>query len=460
MFQYAKIDSIDPSYYGDVLVKSKDGKIGFQKPKKKSIQHKCGKKELTATIQLSRQLTTLWNRYAYFVVGAISNGMGGEYEEESVFDPIDAAKRFEAMLEENDALNGENQYDLFSSVPQGTNRLTPDQVKHRLLMFVKLCNVCVCDEVLKLIIEKAPKKANGTFAKNRITRIATLCCLNYASEVFELVGIAKSDIEIEIKVREIGFNHKSMELIENDLISETDMFNKLHNMDDDDEDDEIEAKKAEFRMGDISIQVPIFALESGEFAIDAKPYRPILSFPCVTNDGSVYIISPPELETFEVRHKDKLFEISSGVANLRIVSCWKFLASASEYILSPNKSGKAQKNIESAEREFVYVRCTKEERKLLYRSEQFISESVYLMLSSFEYILNQNKNTITQLVRDAVDSGSPIKSWLRSNNYYACQNLRKIGAFYLYFMPYIRNEDSNRISVSAEAAFHKNWTIN
>lgn len=82
------------------------------------------------------------------------------------------------------------------------------------------------------------------------------------------------------------------------------------------------------------------------------------------------------------------------------------------------------------------------------------------MLSSFEYILDQNKKIITQLVRDAVDSDSSIKVWLRSKNYYACHNLRKIGAFYLRFMPHIRSDDSDKISVLAEAAFHKNWTIN
>ena len=460
MFQYAKIDSIDPSYYGDVLVKSKDGKIGFQKHKKKSVQHKCGKKELTATIQLSRQLTTLWNRYAYFVVGAISDGMGGEYEEESVFDPLDAAKRFDAILEEKDALNGEDQYDLFGSVPRGTKSLTDAQVKHRLLLFVKLCTVCACDEVLKYIIEKAPKKANGTFAKNRITRIATLCCLSYASEVFELVGMAKSDTEIEVKIREIGFNPKSMELIANDIISETDMFKKLDDAEDDEEDDEIISTKAEFRLGDISIQVPVLPLEGGELAIDAKPYKPISSFQCITQKDNEFIITLPEAENFMVEHRGISFEIVCGEYIPKIANCWEFFFAAAQYIKSPVKTGAAFKSIEKAERKLRFVEFSKEEKKLLYRSEQFISEAVYLMLNCLDYLLKQHKVDITQLVCDAIDSGNSVKDWLKANNYYACHNLRKVGAFYLYFTPYIRRGSETRIEVIAQASVHKDWTIN
>lgn len=460
MFQYAKIDSIDPSYYGDVLVKSKDGKIGFQKPKKKSVQHKCGKKELTATIQLSRQLTTLWNRYAYFVVGAISDGMGGEYEEESVFDPLDAAKRFDAILEEKDTLNGEDQYDLFGSVPRGTKSLTDAQVKHRLLLFVKLCTVCACDEVLKYIIEKAPKKANGTFAKNRITRITTLCCLSYASEVFELVGMAKSDTEIEVKIREIGFNPKSMELIANDIISETDMFKKLDDAEDDEEDDEIISTKAEFRLGDISIQVPVLPLEGGELAIDAKPYKPISSFQCITQKDNEFIITLPEAESFMVEHRGISFEIVCGEYIPKIENCWEFFFAAAQYIKSPDKTGAAFKSIEKAERKLRFVEFSKEEKKLLYRSEQFISEAVYLMLNCIDYLLNQHKADITQLVCDAIDSGNSVKDWLKANNYYACHKLRKVGAFYLYVTPYIRRGNENRIEVIAQASIHKDWTIN
>lgn len=460
MFQYSKIDGISPSYYGDVLVKSKDGKVGFLKPKKKSIQHKCGKKELTATVQLSRQITTLWNRYAYFIVGAVSDGMGGEYEEETVFDPLDAAKRFKEELEEKPASGDEKQYELFGSVPRGTKQLSDSQVKHRVLLFVKLCNACAADEVLKYIIEKAPKKANGTFAKNRITRIATLCCLSYSSEVFELVGMAKSDTEIEIKIREIGFNHKSMGLIENDLISETDMFKNLHNADDDEEDDEIESMKAAFRMGDISIQVPVFPLENGELAIDAKPYKPISSYRCVAKIENEFVITLPEAETFVIEHSGTRFEVVCGEYIPKIANCWEFIFAAAQYIHSPVKTGVAYKNIEKAEKKLRYVAFSKEEKKLLYRSEQFISEAVYLMLNCLEYLLDQHKIEITQLVCDAIDSGSSVKEWLKANNYYACHNLRKVGAFYLYFTPYIRRGNESRIEVIAQASLHKDWTIN
>lgn len=457
MFQYKKVDSIAPSYYDDVLVKSKNGDIGFLKPKKKSIQHKCGKKELTATIQISRQLTTLWNRYAFFIVGAVSDGMGGEYEEETVYDALDAAARFDMEVSEN---ADEDYYEIFGRVPRGTKRMAASEVKHRVLLFVKLCNACASDDVLKYIVENAPKKANGTFTKNRITRIATLCCLNFSSEVFELVGIAKSDTEIEIKVREVGFNHKSMELIETDIVSKTDLFKNLSNEDDDD-DDEMESMKVEFRMGDISIHVPVLPLENGELAIDAKPYRAISSFPFVKKCDDRYLITTPEPEDFIVEHREKSIEVAYSEYNTpKIKKCWEFLSAAVKIVDTPSKTGKLLKDIEKIERELRGVSFSKEERKILYRSEQLISEAVYLMLCSFEYLINDHNAKVAKLVQNAIDNNDLSNKYLMSTNYHACSNLRKIRAFDLYITLFLRKGNLGRVEVIINTSISPDWTLN
>lgn len=459
MYHYQTMDGISPSYYDDALAVSKDGSVGFLKPKKKSIQHKCGKKELTATIQLSRQLTTLWNRYAYFIVGAVSDGMGGEYEAETVFDPLDAANRLKAELEEKSAYSDEDRYDLFGSVPVGTKRLSDSQVKHRILLFVKLCNACAADEVMKYIIEKAAKKANGTFAKNRITRIATLCCLNYSSEVFELVGMAKSDTEIEIKVREVGFNHKSMELMESDIISETDLFKKVFSNStmEDEEDDEIESMKAEFRIGDISVQVPVLPLQNGDLCIDAKPYIPITSFHCIQKQGPVYEISIPAQWNQYVEYSTGMIEVACGF-EYKLLRFWAFFSEIATYIYAKDKK-KAQKWFDSATKDFYYVSLDEKKRDLMCRSEQFISEVVYLMLGVLDYLHQAYPKRYSEIAGRAVRKKDG--TLYTGKNFYEYAPLsadRKRGAFYCLLVHV--NQNSNTIGISAEFGVHEDWTLN
>ena len=70
--------------------------------------------------------------------------------------------------------------------------LSMDEKMDRFAWFVSICNRLTDPKLLELIIERAPKKKDGTFARNRLTVIAAMPVvfspyMNY----YEVVGKAK-----------------------------------------------------------------------------------------------------------------------------------------------------------------------------------------------------------------------------------------------------------------------------
>ena len=219
-FSYRTIDSIPESFFEGVMVTDKNGKLMLNKPKKKVMEFDYDGNQLRITVGLAAKLNSIWKRYGKFITGEASGE--DEYDElGTLYDPIDAAEISETEMRDKGRVDSAS---FGYTVPRDTKILTDDQIRTRALLFLKLCILCSEERVAKYIVEAAPKKKNGTFAKNRITHIATLFCATNYYGTTELVGVASDETEIQITIRAANLNFSSIEAVYNDLASTTNLF--------------------------------------------------------------------------------------------------------------------------------------------------------------------------------------------------------------------------------------------
>lgn len=219
-FSYRTIDSVPESFFDGVLLTDKSGKQLLNKPKKKVMEFDVNGHKLKITVGLAAKLNSVWKNYGEYITGESSDD-DEYYGFDTLYDPIDAAEKSETEMHGIDENTGSY---IGYSVPRDTEPLTEEQIHTRAMIFLKLCILCSEESVAKCIVEAAPKKKNGTFAKNRITHIATLFCTTSYCEATELVGIAKDDTEIQLAIREASLNYHNIDAVYSDLASETNLF--------------------------------------------------------------------------------------------------------------------------------------------------------------------------------------------------------------------------------------------
>ena len=219
-FSYKTIDDIPESFFDGVLLTDKSGKQVLNKPKKKVMEFDVNGHKLKITVGLAAKINSVWKNYSEYITGESSDD-DEYYGFDTLYDPIDAAEKSETEMHGIDEDTGSY---IGYSVPRDTVILTDEQIHTRAMIFLKLCILCSEESVAKCIVEAAPKKKNGTFAKNRITRIATLFCSTSSCETTELVGIAKDDTEIQLAIRDASLNHQNIEAVYSDLASTTNLF--------------------------------------------------------------------------------------------------------------------------------------------------------------------------------------------------------------------------------------------
>lgn len=172
--------------------------------------------------------------------------------------------------------------------------LDMEEKMDRFAWFVAVANKVAQEDILTFILENAPKKKNGTFAKNKLTVVAALpivfgSWLGY----YEIVGKAKTDNLIELTIQERRFSEDEW------LRSKDNVY--LHYIAGGYESGSAKPVPRKIKIRHINqghkitIEIPAIQMEGGQLAIDAKPYRPISGFSCVTgNDQKGYeIMEPP-----------------------------------------------------------------------------------------------------------------------------------------------------------------------
>lgn len=258
MFDYSKIDLIDPAFLSQYLDPSKDGPEAFL-----HVNNNCEKivlyngKQFTIRFYLLQGLASLWRDYSYELVGRWYNPPKG-----SLYDtllrlliPRWSVQRHEILPDSNCMQTTEELlpllqkelekrtycYDLYEVqtkgvfklgrdgyneliLPKGLRELTHKQVRQRVLCLIAMAARLEQDSSLKTIMNHAVYKKDGTFAINRIVSIASIGIhlgrpfhshLEYGT--YNLRGKAITSTELEIVLTWEG-------IAENSIARATDLF--------------------------------------------------------------------------------------------------------------------------------------------------------------------------------------------------------------------------------------------
>ena len=332
-----------------------------------------GKAELTVIYKVGTKLKEIrqlldGNR-CYAAEECLDHILSGE----EVADREDPNRRSDAFLYAEPELDEEK-----------VSALGMEEKLDRFAWFVTVANKVAQEDVLAFILENAPKKKNGTFAKNKLTVVAALPIV-FGSYLgyYEIVGKAKTDNRIEIMIQERRFSEDEW------IRSKENIY--LHYMAGECERDSAKPIPRKIKISHVhsekktTIEIPAIQMEDGQLAIDAKPYRPISSFPCVKgNDQKGYeIIEPPCPAISNVCYNglttDLRWELPKSPGGIWVV--WSYLDEPAKYIRTGKKAYLMRTEIFTGVRnsEKIPERCL---------TENYIAENAYQLLCIIE-ILNK-----------------------------------------------------------------------
>ncbi len=207
---YNNIDSIDVSKMAGLAGLKEDG-TGTSKPKTQYDVNVNGK-DLHIVMDIRRNIRRISECYS----------------------------GYDALLEVPDMISADEAYDNFflqdpNAHSDGYMYVRPEFVKeykleestlnHRLVFIKALAGMLFTEEIAKAIAEFAPKKKNGLFMKNRITRIASSMIGNYDTCILEITGRAKADDTLIVTLEWASAKPESLDISEEDfLCTHFDMF--------------------------------------------------------------------------------------------------------------------------------------------------------------------------------------------------------------------------------------------
>lgn len=195
---YRKMDDLDVDKLTELA-----GNADWPKGKRCSV--KCGKFELKAQTYLSK------------ADGKIDVPFSAS------FDAYEALCRLRDELTDTEI---DLRYYFDSTYPheprfmtKGLEPLNREQFEKRKKFIIAIANLLSDPKTMEAIIEAAPKKANGTFHKNRVMKIACSGLADYWNGVFAIVGRTKTDTTMSIVFEKYTCRVGDKELWENDFIS-------------------------------------------------------------------------------------------------------------------------------------------------------------------------------------------------------------------------------------------------
>ena len=256
--------------------------------------------------------------------------------------------------------------------------LTMEDKLDRFACFVAVCNRIAEPDMLEYILENAPKKKNGTLAKNKLTVIAALPIV-FGAEMryYEIVGKAKTDNSMELSVHERRFSDEELfRATENVYLKYITSGKKatVHKK-------QYVKLLLEAYNKRSAIEVPAVLMEDGRLAIDAKPYRAISDFSCVVGDDKkgYEIILPKNITPCQINHEGKTVYVDSDLEAdyLGLKAIWSSLGETVQYIRTRNKKLRERALITITGNNIGEI----PER---YLSELFIAEFFYQLLFSVD----------------------------------------------------------------------------
>ena len=227
MFDYNKIDAIDPSFLDQYLNPAKTGAAAFGYAGDKQVSIVDGGRTFDFTISMREGLNTLWEDYAYDLVGSWgkvkSNSRSYHFSEKL------SARKALMELERNthcydlEEVRTKGLWDKEKRemiLPNSVQILSHEQVRQRVLCFVAIAMRAMDEDVLRTMLSNAARNKDGSLTRSRVIRVAHLNLYDFGAGEYSLrLGgnvTGPSSIELTISFREITGT---------ELVSTTDLFN-------------------------------------------------------------------------------------------------------------------------------------------------------------------------------------------------------------------------------------------
>ena len=104
-------------------------------------------------------------------------------------------------------------------IRENTSTLTECEIRQRFFFCAFIAYRLTEEDMLLKIAENAPKKKNGTFARNKVFRIASSGMAVQPDKVLELVGKATADHAMTLSAEFRTLSEEEVVLLENDFLS-------------------------------------------------------------------------------------------------------------------------------------------------------------------------------------------------------------------------------------------------
>lgn len=165
-------------------------------PKKTMHSATIDGKELSITYRVGKELEQIRDVLDYAQNYPPEESFGFILSGEEIADRTDPERRSDAFMYAKPELDTEK-----------VRTLSMDEKMDRFAWFVSICNRLTDPKLLELIIEQAPKKKDGTFARNRLTVIAAMPVVFFSfMDYYEIVGTAKDDTHLQLSIRRRTFS--------------------------------------------------------------------------------------------------------------------------------------------------------------------------------------------------------------------------------------------------------------
>lgn len=208
------IYKIDDKFLADQIIGSEEPDEAFESyepPKNKIFKVKDGDKEFKVKTKFGNSLSKTktevedaWHLYDMYVA------------EEHLL----SAEEVRARIDEEDPNRHSDEYAYATpEVDKNAPRLDKDSAKRRFLIMAYIAEKLLDEKVLKKLADEMPRKKDGTFAKNKILRIASAGIVQDPCEILEIFAKADTDTSFVVAADFRRFSSEEVALIENDFIS-------------------------------------------------------------------------------------------------------------------------------------------------------------------------------------------------------------------------------------------------
>lgn len=209
------IYKIDDKFLADQIIGEKDLDEAFESyepPKNKIFKITNGANEIKVKTKFGNSIKKLKEDFEFAF---------------SIFDMYEAE---EHLLSKEDVLAKINEEDPYQgsdafmyATPEidyeNTPMLSYESSKRRYLIMGYIAEKLLDKTVIEKLVEEMPKKKDGSFAKNKIFRIASSRITRYPCEILEIFAKADTDDSFVVTADFRKFSHEEVVLLENDFIT-------------------------------------------------------------------------------------------------------------------------------------------------------------------------------------------------------------------------------------------------